>query len=226
MNAATHSAAATVAALVRGGDDGHRIRLGGGRFVSIPPRPDEFDLGEITRGLAKCCRYAGQLPGDTFYSVAETAVRCALAAPIRSRWNLLGHDNAEGYLGDPTRELKALLHDYERVESLFEKALARRYDIDFDDPAIKPIDHAAAATEIRDLYGEPVRLVDLPDPWPETIRPWSMREARLRFLRACIAYAPRREIRDEAEAALRTAFAERSISRRPADSARWTSPRR
>ena len=222
MNAVAPSDAAVP---VERGDE-RRIRLGGGRFVRIPPRPEEFDLGEIARGLAKCCRYAGQLPGDTFYSVAEHVVRCALAAPVASRWNLLGHDSAESYLGDPTRELKGLLRDYKRIESLFEKALAERYGFDFDDPMIKPIDHAAAATEIRDLYGEPARLVNLPDPWAETICPWSMREARLRFLRACIAFAPRREIRDEAEAALRAAFAERSTSRQPADSARWTSPRR
>lgn len=91
----------------------HEIETASGRYVDLlAPQPETIVLDDIAHGLAHTCRFAGQT--SRFYSVAEHAVhvshllRSGLDRPDLALAGL-HHDDAEAYLGDVTRPLKALL---------------------------------------------------------------------------------------------------------------------
>lgn len=91
----------------------------GGRFHFGTPA---WDYYEIAHALAMQCRYTGH--ARRFYSVAEHSL---LVCMIMMEFSLgdpregLLHDATEAYLGDVAAPLKALLHDYKRLESTLER---------------------------------------------------------------------------------------------------------
>lgn len=77
------------------------------------PQADQIEIGDIARGLAHTCRYAGQT--TVYYSVAEHAVRVrdwivaaclGVPGPPEVRLAALHHDSHEAYLGDWPSPLK------------------------------------------------------------------------------------------------------------------------
>lgn len=93
------------------------IEVIGGTFVDLlHPAPWQLTLRAIAHGMAKTCRYGGQITG--FYSVAEHSVlvhdllsyRGASAGILRAA---LFHDAAEAYLGDVVAPLKWALRQVE-----------------------------------------------------------------------------------------------------------------
>jgi hypothetical protein len=96
------------------------IELSSGKFLNLAdPDPADVTLDAVAHGLAHTCRYAGQASG--FYSVAEHA--CLVVLHLYEgghdetvQWLGLHHDDAEAFVGDVSRPLKALLPEYKDIE--------------------------------------------------------------------------------------------------------------
>jgi len=137
---------------------GSTIRLRSGKYLDLScPSPDDIQLEDIAGGLAKICRFGGQI--DCFYSVAEHSVECARQARVdgvsaEGQMAVLLHDAAEAYIGDVVKPLKEMLPDYKAVESRLEAAIATRFGIDVAKwaPVIREIDHAMLIAERRLLF--------------------------------------------------------------------------
>lgn len=137
----------------------------------LDPSPDEIDLCDIARTLAKVCRFGGAC--DPFYSVAQHSLACleiALQMPDQSfgrdalLWVLM-HDAAEAYCGDITRPLKAELPAYQAIESRLMAAICSRFGMDpTPPPVVKICDNIALATEKRDLCQGSAEWPGMPAP--------------------------------------------------------------
>jgi len=134
----------------------------GGKYYPFDPRPEEVDIVTIAHHLATRGRFNGatQHPTDErriHYSVAEHSVYVAqyvefeLGRPDLALTALL-HDGAEAYNGDLIRPLKyseEFRKPFERVETLNETAVARRFGIPFPyPPEIKIADNAVGLAEL------------------------------------------------------------------------------
>jgi hypothetical protein len=76
-----------------------------GRTLNLAePRLADIELPAIACGLARICRYGGQV--RQFYSVAEHAILVAGSVPPDLRFAALHHDDSEAFLGDVSRNLK------------------------------------------------------------------------------------------------------------------------
>jgi 5'-deoxynucleotidase YfbR-like HD superfamily hydrolase len=172
---------------------GNTIRLrSGGHFDFANPTTDQVKLSDIAGALSKMCRFGGQI-NRPFYSIAEHLYNCERLAWQRGygrdvRAAVLMHDATEAYTQDIVKPLKIMLEPiYQTVESRVERAIARRFGIDFDyyHSIVKEIDHIALFAEKRALFdGEIVA-------WPgeDTVAPvtfdvqcWWPPEAEKRFL--------------------------------------------
>lgn len=136
------------------------IRLfDGTRFDVLRPDPAAISVKAIAIGLSKLVRFGGQLPPDTFYSVAEHSIRVANMLPQHlKRYGLL-HDAAEGLgLGDIVSPVKRQLPEAVLIESQLLAAVATRFGLEpslFTSPAVKSADADMTATEHRWLrYGD------------------------------------------------------------------------
>jgi hypothetical protein len=106
----------------------------GRQFWPIDPRPDEIFIEDIAHALGNACRYAGHC--ITFYSVAEHSVLMARAVPQEFKaWALL-HDASEAYLVDVPRPLKPFLTGYADLEDRVMAAVATRFGLAAEMPAI------------------------------------------------------------------------------------------
>jgi hypothetical protein len=107
------------------------------------------------------------------------------------------HDAAEAYVGDVSTPLKIALRgegqlsEYDVVEHRIHARIAERFGIDRVSVGyahlIKRADMIALATEHAALFdGPPPRSwgLDLPQPWPYKIEPWSPAMAQVQFLNA------------------------------------------
>jgi hypothetical protein len=125
---------------------GPRIMLASGSwFDLLDPEGSPFTIEDIARGLGNICRYAGQC--RQFYSVAEHSLHVSAVSPTHKLEALL-HDAAEAFLGDVTRPLKQLLPDYKQLEKAIERAIFRRFALDFSAlAALKKVDLSVLAAE-------------------------------------------------------------------------------
>lgn len=109
------------------------------QFWPIDPRPEEVSINDIAHALSNICRYAGHT--KHFYSVAEhcalmfEAVRLAGGDLTAQRWALM-HDAPEAYLVDIPKPLKKSLPDYQVVEERVHAAVAKRFGLPEEIPAI------------------------------------------------------------------------------------------
>jgi len=128
----------------------HCIMLRSGKLFDITnPEASEFSLEDIAHGLAHTCRYAGQCDG--FYSVAEHSV---LVSKTVSAFKLaaLFHDAAEAFIGDMAGPLKRLLPEYRAIEKRIERAIFKRFCIEWPaPPAVKAADLSVLMTEQKFL---------------------------------------------------------------------------
>lgn len=111
----------------------------GHRFY--PHEPDTLtpDIEDIAHALSMLCRYGGH--GIGFYSVAEHCVLLADYAlgsleaytPAESRWDitkrLMLHDASEAYLVDLPRSVKAVLPDYQNLETALTNKINKSFGI-------------------------------------------------------------------------------------------------
>lgn len=125
---------------------GPRIMLASGAwFDFLDPEHSEFTIEDIAQGLGNICRYSGQC--IRFYSVAEHCLHVSSVA-TSNKLEALMHDAAEAFLGDVTRPLKQLLPQYKKIEKSVERAIFRRFDLDYSALAsLKKVDLSVLAAE-------------------------------------------------------------------------------
>lgn len=157
-------------------------------FDYLNPTPDMIEIEDIAWGLAKTGRFANQLRGHVFYSVAQHSWLVAWATPVQHRLSGLLHDATEAYVGDMVAPLKQLCPDYKAVEDRVWRAIAQRFDIPEElDPSVKAADLRALHTEKRAFSPDPrdewPGLADYPPiKTPGALEPWGMERAALTFL--------------------------------------------
>lgn len=96
----------------------------GNEVLLLNPAPGSIKLVDIAEGLAKCCRYSGQLP-DKFYSVAEHSVLVSRFVPNKLALMALFHDASEAITGDFASPFKALIRSYTDIVDIVEDTLTR-----------------------------------------------------------------------------------------------------
>jgi hypothetical protein len=138
--------------------EGPYIRLlSGRRFHLRDPRPEDFRPEDVAHNLAGINRYTGA----SRYSVAQ---HCVVAARCAEKFYpdvallpaaMLVHDVAESAYGDMSSPLKSLVPDYRELEGKADRAVERRFRINFTTwPIVKEIDDRMWLTESRRLFGE------------------------------------------------------------------------
>jgi hypothetical protein len=116
----------------------------GARFDPTADEP-EFELTDITEGMARLCRFGGQLRSSVpFYSVAEHSMLLTRWVGInvpgidaRGLRTALLHDASEALLGcDVPRPLKMCsgMTGFRAIEAHLDAVLARRFDTIFPFP--------------------------------------------------------------------------------------------
>lgn len=91
------------------------------------PDYSRVHINDIAAGLARECRFAGQMTG--FYPVAQHCVLGSMIAPNHFKYAFLMHDAAEAIIKDIPSPLKALLPDYRKIEAMHEKRLFERFQV-------------------------------------------------------------------------------------------------
>ncbi len=160
----------------------------GQAFWPLDPHPDEIHIEDIAAALSKLCRYGGHT--RKFYSVAEHCVLMAHAAPDGFRLAALLHDASEAYLSDVIRPIKRHLTNYEAIEADLERAIARRFTLEFPMPAeVKRLDNAILADERDQAMLAPPREWGLTEPaLGVTLQFWTPEKAEYEFLAAFRRY--------------------------------------
>lgn len=111
------------------------IKVSAGHYVDLAsPDPETIDIKSIAAALSKTCRFGGHCP--KYYTVAE---HCFHAVGLAAQDQLGGdvlraillHDATEAYVGDVVKPLKAMLPEYQIIESNIEQAVATRFNVDF-----------------------------------------------------------------------------------------------
>jgi hypothetical protein len=105
-----------------------------GRVLDLE-RPSELSLEEIACGLARICRYTGQI--DRFYSVAQHSnlVASLVDSYVLVRGFARLHDASEAVLGDVSRNLKHSPHmeGYRYLEHLWTEHLEKQFGFRLQD---------------------------------------------------------------------------------------------
>jgi len=111
-----------------------------GRVISLTrPDPRSFHARDIAEGLAKVCRFSGQVHG--YYSVAAhtlnvyALVRLA-GGTLQEQLAALLHDATEAYIADLPSPAKIKCPGYVRLEKRLNKAIAKRFNAPETMPAI------------------------------------------------------------------------------------------
>lgn len=118
---------------------------------------DMIDIESIAHGLAKECRFGGQI--NCFYSVARhcLTMRESMKHLLpREEWiYALLHDAAEAYIGDIPKPIKVCLPDYNVMEAKVMDVIARKWELDpdkFDMPEIHLFDSKIVLDEALQLF--------------------------------------------------------------------------
>lgn len=112
------------------------------------PEPSQIHIVDIAAGLAKICRFNGQI--NTFYSVAEHSVRVSQDVPDDWKLEALMHDATEAYIQDIIRPIKYLpiMVEYRKLEAIWEQAIVERFELQYPfDESIKRSDNGTQEWE-------------------------------------------------------------------------------
>lgn len=148
------------------------------------PRPEDIFVEDVAHHLAMLCRYTGACRDH--YSIAEHSVHVSYLVPRRFAFQGLMHDGPEYVLNDMNRPTKADLPDYQALEDLNWRVLARRFGLPYElHPSIKKMDTAICFAEKAAILN-PSHL-----PWGDwgvtevpkvKIECWDWRTAEKKFL--------------------------------------------
>lgn len=157
----------------------------GGRVDLLHPRPEQFSIEDIARGLSRVNRFAGHTHEP--YSVAQHSVTVSRLAPERLALCGLLHDASEAYLGDLLRPVKVMCPGYQAAEARLMAAIAERFEIPWPMPAeLAAVDDRLLVTERELLQPGAPRWETLADvrPYPRFTIPYQKpAAAEAEFLR-------------------------------------------
>jgi uncharacterized protein len=178
--------------LVINPDDEPLITTVTGLYVNpLDLKPEQVRVEDIAHSLSNLCRYTGHT--REFYSVAQHSVYVSQLVPAYLALAALFHDAQEYVLNDVSRPIKydpyygkAIRGAQKRAEAVIQEALHIHWLEQAEHDIIKDADNTMLATERDQLLPEPERAKwDIVEGIPRadiTIRPWSPREARRRFM--------------------------------------------
>lgn len=169
----------------------------GGRWYLLFPDAADVRIGDIAAGLARTCRYGGQIrPEIEMLSVSEHSVRMTwdaidrkLAVTREDALEVLLHDAPESYIREIPSPLKAMLPGYKEIEARNEAAIREAYWLTGEPPGfVKALDRSIVLDE-RDFA-----IVNPTRDWEADRRGiprlgvehegWGPREAMEKFLQA------------------------------------------
>lgn len=134
--------------------DRFSINTATGGYLNIYiPNPDDITIEDIAAGLARQCRFGGQLPGDKFYSVAQHCVHVARALRDEGcSWSTqlqgLLHDGSEAFMGDMQAPLKRLIPAYKEYESGLQRIIYAKFGLSQQEAdAVKVMDQRVFLVE-------------------------------------------------------------------------------
>ncbi|HEX7673043.1 MAG TPA: HD family phosphohydrolase [Bdellovibrio sp.] len=160
------------------------VTVSGNRFSILKPDPDAVRIEDIACALARQARFNGHT--RFFYSVGQHSCLGAQVSPTKEvALQMLFHDATEAYVGDLVSPVKALLPDFEIIESRIHWAIAQKFNLEFPLPKIiKQIDRRLLATEVRDLITKDLKSWNIreDEPFDFPIIPWPPEVTEARFL--------------------------------------------
>jgi 5'-deoxynucleotidase YfbR-like HD superfamily hydrolase len=116
-----------------------KIRVLSGNWFDFNSESNTIVIGDIAAGLARACRFGGQLPPRIYYSVAEHSILCVEEAIKRGEEDynfllaLLLHDSSEAYCGDVVKPLKNIICDeFSVIEDRIQRQIGKTFNVDFD----------------------------------------------------------------------------------------------
>jgi hypothetical protein len=126
-------------------------------FDFLDPHVDRFSLQVMSQALSNTCRYGGHC--SRFYSVAEHSVHVSRIVPPEFAVEGLLHDAHEAFVGDMPTPLKALCHDFRRIESFVDEEMRARWGLPLE------VSDAVKRADIAMLECERVQLFRRWDDW-------------------------------------------------------------
>lgn len=154
-------------------------------FWPLSPNPDDVCVEDIAHSLSMQCRYAGHC--IEYYSVAEHAVLMYDHVVEHSEdpavwWWALHHDDAEAYLVDVPRPVKASLPGYAAAEWAVMNCIAEALSSPGPMPSIvKQFDNRIISDERANLRAMDWGYVP-PVPLGVDLKCWSPKEAEEAYL--------------------------------------------
>ncbi|WP_375263869.1 hypothetical protein [Palleronia sp.] len=160
-------------------DRGAWLATATGGFWSIEhPHPADVDATNIFVGLARVCRYAGQVdPDRCFYSVAEHsmlmtqwAIDNGVVTHREDALAILLHDAAESIYGDMPTPLKAMMPGYREIENKAQAVIMEAFglsdgSVEITKAQIKELDIRVRLDERLALIREPALSEGMGVPW-------------------------------------------------------------
>lgn len=160
------------------------ITYSGNRFNILDPNPADVKLEDIACALARQARFNGHT--RFFFSVGQHSCLGAEISPTKEiALHMLFHDATEAYVGDLVSPVKALLPDFEIIESRIHWAISQAFDLEYPLPkVVKQIDRRLLATEVRDLITKDLKSWSIGDdePFDFPVIPWPPEVTEARFL--------------------------------------------
>ncbi|HEY1080336.1 MAG TPA: HD family phosphohydrolase [Bdellovibrio sp.] len=160
------------------------ITYSGNRFNILDPNPADVKLEDIACALARQARFNGHT--RFFFSVGQHSCLGAEISPTKEiALHMLFHDATEAYVGDLVSPVKALLPDFEIIESRIHWAISQAFGLEYPLPkVVKQIDRRLLATEVRDLITKDLKSWSIGDdePFDFPVVPWPPEVTEARFL--------------------------------------------
>lgn len=127
------------------------------KFDLTKPTPEMVDPYDIAHSLSRIARFNGHTITDGIYTVAQHSCVCMWNCADRALWPyMLMHDAHEAYVGDISRGVGMLLGGVISLKDKIQRVIHERFGLmwrltDEIAAAVKKMDDAALATELRDL---------------------------------------------------------------------------
>lgn len=145
-----------------------------GQRVQYPDTdPATIKIEDIAHKLSMHPRWAG----DTIepFSVAQHCLNCSALASEENQLAALLHDASEAYIGDLAKPFKEVCGDYQRMESVFLRAIGERFGVELHPlpKEVKEIDARMLKTEHTLFLPEPHQRAAEGDPYLKELEPYA-----------------------------------------------------
>jgi len=150
----------------------------GGMWSIMNPHPRDVFIDDIAWGIARQCRYGGQIRSDLeMYSVAEHACTMTWWAIKDDRIEyledalaILLHDGSEAIFGDMATPIKQLLPEYRVMEDRCQAVITHAFGLTPENTLItkaelKEIDNRIRVDERQQIIAEPAQSLGLKLTW-------------------------------------------------------------